>query len=323
MADPRLARPESLEIIPADVVGELIDATDRDFAEFEQRAAVLVAEADEAEIRAREAGVDPTAATWSMTHLQRFLDTLRAEAERDSAAIVEVAQHRARVRRDEARELADRLRRGETVDPVFSVAPVLATPPFPIVGASPTAAFGVVDGNGTGPAVVDAAPPVETRPVAVFEPLPPLRDAPPPPPVNVDPVVAEPAPPVDVAPLEAVVQPFMPHDAPPTLLVPAPAPAPAPLFAAPTTSLVPAPETEHVDLFPPEPGTPPPYQPPTVVPPPVVYAAEPIVQEPDGKKKRRGPKQRAPRSHWRIPLSAIIEVIAVLLILVFILLRLS
>src|SRR5262245_48934135 len=110
MATPRLTRPAALNVIPAADVRDLIEATDRDFIEKEQRAADAVAEAERAEKRAFEAGIDPKGATWAMARMQSFLQTLHEEAERDAAATIDVARRRARMHRDEGRALAEQLR---------------------------------------------------------------------------------------------------------------------------------------------------------------------------------------------------------------------
>jgi hypothetical protein len=92
-----LTPPERIDVVPADAVGALIERADREFAQLEEHARRAVAEAERLEERATAEGVDPKASAWTMLRLQRFLDQLREEARRDADATVEVARRRAQV----------------------------------------------------------------------------------------------------------------------------------------------------------------------------------------------------------------------------------
>src|SRR3974377_2288097 len=89
--------PVLLDFVPAQTVRALIEQVDRDFTDLEHRAADATALADELEARAADEGIGPQSSQWGMEKLQRFLDDMRDEVDRDAAATVEVARHRARV----------------------------------------------------------------------------------------------------------------------------------------------------------------------------------------------------------------------------------
>ena len=280
MPSTRPTRPETFDIIPADEVGALIEATDRDFVDLERRALEASHAAEEAEAAANEAGIDPKAATWSMVRLQRFLDTLRDEALRDAAATVGVARHRAKVRIDDARASADG---GGTLYSRSAAAWAPPPPPPPLAQDQPSESPGssrhqtlVVpvareappaptngsghSGNATGSTIVAAV--VAAPPVVLAQPL------------------VEEAPVLDEhfwvsEPTNTIVS----RRAPAVTADPAP-----PVVAEATTS--------------------PPPLPPSTAPAP-----------------KTAPQKRSVLK--RVPVSAILEVIAVVLILVFILLRLS
>ncbi|HXY95115.1 MAG TPA: hypothetical protein VEP49_21835, partial [Acidimicrobiia bacterium] len=260
------------------------------------------------EARAGAAGIDPQTAAWAMMHLQQFLDSLRAEAERNATATVEVAEHRARVRREDAARLAQQLRNGAEPTPLAPVS--FATHPPVDAGASTppappaiTPAVGFVGPDGDGATGTRAAP--DDQPPASAT----ATQAPPRAPVMVPVELPVPSP---ITPLDR------PPEPPPT------APARFPPVAAPTrdsSSMAWPPPTGaqvHEDALEPESGELSPTVAPTFQPPP------PVQQHEDGPPADAPwTTRRARRRRSRMPLSAIIEVIVVLMILVFILLRLS
>jgi len=331
MSNPRLTLPESLDIIPASEVSQLIEATDSDFAEVESRARAAVDEADRAEAEARDAGLDTEDATWSMVRLQSFITSLREEAERDAAATIEVARHRARVRLQDAAVEAEQIRQG--------LAPVLVN------GSTPPAGFAA-------PAVGDPAR-IPTEDIEVHE-VPHASSVPTGAPVEPTSTRVSPTPvPASAITHAAPMTASWPQDAFPhphaqsgtTVKVAAPVAAAAVAMSAPPSAPPAPPEPvapsgpdpradDHAWLFAheaeaasapggvddqssfldeelfaapveaaPAPRQPAPEQPPM---------AQPVPAAPT-----------RPRRRGRIPVSAILEVLAVLLILVFILLRLS
>jgi hypothetical protein len=309
----RLNLPQRLDVIPASEVGELIEQTDREFVQLERLAAEARAEAEEQERLAAAEGVDPKSSSWTMMRLQRFLDGLHEEAGRDASATVEVAQQRARLRLEEARAEADRRGRGLTTDWY----------PEPPAATTPAAAPGGGSASVLEPPVVVAPP--QTRP-APSPPAPPTLAArdnhdgfnavhlasgsavvggvalvTPPTSAPPDPAGPEPAttqslddafwgPDAERAPEPAAAVVAFAPQASPVVAPPAPAPAPAPVA---------------------------PGQPQVAAPPPTAAApTPPAKQQPVKRRAKRGVVSR-------IPFSAVLEVLAVLAILVFILLRLS
>src|SRR5262249_39982477 len=84
--------------------------------------------ADAAEARARAIGFDGDASTWVVVHLQRFLEQLRMEADRDAHAVLDIAAHRARLRVADARAEALLGDLPELVDVPSASEPVEAPP---------------------------------------------------------------------------------------------------------------------------------------------------------------------------------------------------
>jgi hypothetical protein len=173
----RPSLPQQLDIVPAAEMSSILEQTDRDFVELERVHGETLADADEAEALAAAEGVDPTSSTWTMVRLQRFLGGLREEAERDAAATVQVAQQRARVRVEEAREEAERRRLGYDPDPL--VPPIRLTPP---VADPPSAVPPVATPLASTPlaatplAATAASTPVVTPPFAAEAPPAPVAD---------------------------------------------------------------------------------------------------------------------------------------------------
>jgi hypothetical protein len=303
MNNPRFSRPVPLDVVPAAEVGDLIESADHEFVALERELAERSAEAAELEASAKTMGVDPDGSTWGMIQLQRFLEGLRHEAHRDADASLEVARHRARVRLVDAEEEAQALRTGS---PPARPAPPAWNPP--------------VDDHRP-PGSDDDRPRVDPWPitdVAGASATETSTDAPvhepPPPPA----FVAEPDPsPLMVIPLA----PPVPEERSPNGADPAPAPA-NPVLDAPhdlppedPPRLLPAPASAHETVFWSDAGE---------VSSRLAAAPPPVAEPPPANLSEPAPKRtKKARRARRIPISAILEVVAVLLILVFILLRLS
>jgi len=91
----RLNAPQPLDIVAADQVNQIIADIDREIAELEREATRLTREADALEARLRNDGLDDASMTWTMVRLQLFLDQLRAQAQEESEATLDVARRRA------------------------------------------------------------------------------------------------------------------------------------------------------------------------------------------------------------------------------------
>jgi hypothetical protein len=336
---PKLSKPQALDVIPASEVSSLIEETDRVFVQLERELEIASAAADELEAQAAAEGIDPTASTWTMVRLQRFLEDLRDEAERDAAATIEVAQQRARFERDDPPLLV-----GFASDPGPLLAPPVASAPDPAPAAwpgalprdpAPEVAHDELPNAATAAALIASAavPPAspETPTPALMptmvetpatngssHPAPNHASAP-----DTTVLVRDAAAPSEAGQRPTTTMPLLAPVAPPAAHLSeefwaAPERAAAPVVdAAPATV---APVVVPVPL-PPEPGS-------------GGDVADEESRTTKGKGKRakkqkpaKAPKpQREPRGRSamkRLPIAAILEVIAVLLILVFILLRLS
>src|SRR5262245_43266830 len=97
--------PEVLDLVEAEQVTADIEAIERELAVLEREAAHAVEAAAQAEETAQAVNVDASATTWTIVRLQRFLDELRSEAERDAATMIEVAHYHAQVRVKDARAM--------------------------------------------------------------------------------------------------------------------------------------------------------------------------------------------------------------------------
>lgn len=309
----RLSPPELVDLVPAERVREIIALTDRDIAELERRANEACGEADQAELRAQESGVDGRSSTWAMVRMQRFLDGLRSEGERDAQALRDLAHERAELRLSDARAEAARIRGEVTPAPTVAPAPSAAT-------VAPAVIAYVAPAPSPAPPVQPEAPADIAAPVVVPMPVPAARntDVPAVDPRAVDVAASNGsalalvlAPPVEderavdddpeVEELTSIDDllrvPEVAADETPVPSVDLPAAEqPAPASSSPTggTAVLVAPQEA-----------------------PAADAAAPASefwpqQETKPKKGLR-----------RIPVSAVLEVLAVLLILVFILLRLS
>jgi hypothetical protein len=322
-----LNRPIAVDVIPAAHVASLIEQTDQEFARLEREAAAAVDAALEAEADAHEAGIDPKQSQWTIVRLQRFLDTLREEANRDARATVEVAQQRARMRVEDAKARRSggpaRGDEGLSSMPVPDVRPSPAVPPSPSISLDdtgrndPLRALPELDprvrppaeppGSGT-PAAASGAATIIARP-----PVP-----------NGSGTATQPRP--VVAPVADVQAPPAPPAARPVPPVAEPVSAPASPAPAPVTPLAPAPERVAARPAEPTSAVPPvaaqPVAPQPVAPQPAVAQPAPRPATPTAEPARGAAPRKTGLLH-RLPIAAILEVIAVLLVLVFILMRLS
>jgi hypothetical protein len=263
----QLTTPEPVELLAADEVSALVAQTQRDLASLEQRVADARAAADALEERARAEGADERASTWAIVRLQRFIDGLREEAERDAETVVEAARRRTRLRIDPLLDHPVTTKER----PQSASRPPVAPPP----GATP------VPPTPTLRSVAEPASQLDGSAASLAVPI----EAP---------VGA--SPPASSAPTTEPPSLRWTHEVPAAPAGPAPAVAPAPSVGA---------ERVAVGASAVSP-TPAPLSP---APPPPSTAPSP-----------RPKKQGLLRG---FPLSAVLEVIAVLLVLLFILLRLS
>jgi hypothetical protein len=305
MSDSRLIPPTRVDVVPASEVGALIEQTDREFVELEQRAHEARAQAEEHEALAAAEGIDPSSSTWTMVRLQRFLDGLRDEAHRDAAATVGVAEQQAKLRLEDARAEAERRRLGYLPDAL--VPPVQEPEPQPPVATVPP----VVP-------IVERPTPVQAPPVVA--------------------TVLEAPPSVPFAPAQNHTDLHAPDEARPT------GPGAVALATETVTRVAPEPlpneqisPAEHLFWGPPV-DEPSPLDGAIAAPPAATAALSlgapaPVAPEvetrtgtgkrPKTPKPAKTPKPKSPSLLRRLPVAAILEVLAVLLILVFILLRLS
>jgi hypothetical protein len=274
MTDLRVTPPEPVELVSAAEAASLIAEVDRELAALERRAAEARETADAVQARAEREGADEGVSTWAIVRLQRFIDGLRVEAERDAETVVEAARRGAREQSDA--RLADDARWRHALLPV-----VRPAPPDPVAEAPGTMAAPVVAPVG-GTAVESAPVGLEPGP----EPEPRVQDVSPVPEASVSWAPLSPERPTtnghtpeDGAPAANAVPVAAPPLEPPPVIVPAVANAPVEVAVPVTPAPAPAP-----------------------------IAARPA------------PKKRFLRG---FPLSAVLEVLAVLLVLLFILLRLS
>jgi hypothetical protein len=263
MFESQLAAPELVELLAPDDVSSLIGDTHRELARLEHRAAQARATADQLEHRAKLEGADERASTWAIVRMQRFVDGLREEAERDSETLVDAARRRA----------------GSTIDPFLD--------------------HPVTLGEAGVRASVAPQPDVAPRHDVALAPVPP-------------PMPAAEAP---VAPPAAPVAPVPVVQAAP--VVDAPAPATSLQWSPVDDVSAESNGAAHAPVAPTGVAAPvvEPPGPAVEVAPVVPIAPAPVPPSSDAPKRRgllRG-----------FPLSAVLEVLAVLLVLLFILLRLS
>jgi len=310
-AHPRVQAPEALDLVDAAQFSGDVAEIERELAELTERAAAAVAAADDAETTARSVDIDVAATTWTIVRLQRFLDDLRAEAERDAATMVEVSRYHARVRAADAREMVtrgDRHRRPAVIDSGVAADPVVADVPrlpfaTPAAPATPVVPLVVPASAVIGPTpVADPVAAMPTAPVAAVV-TPPLPQAQPMP-VAPQPSAFAPAPQIQPQPMPVAQQ-------PPAFVQPQPQPPIAPAAAVAAVAV------PRAAVAPP---------PPVLAPQPPVVA--PVVQEPEAppagnQKPSKKSKKSGARKRRGLPLSAILEILAVLLLLAFIVFKLS
>jgi hypothetical protein len=308
---------------------------DREFAALEREAEELEALVAEAEAGGEVASGQQLESTWTLVRLQQFLTGLRTDADREAELVLDAARQAARVRIDGATAEAERRRRDRrpgvssrfryvSLDPTFDPSAVppdagvdsLVAPragaPAPEVGAADSAPADVPGAHHPAGPIPPIEPLVPAAAVTVAPRVPPGPAS--------DPVSSPPpGPPPPPAPSPATT---MPAPIPPTL-APAPVPptmAPAPVAPAPVPAPVapPAPEvTAPHDLTPRDPAPPDPA--------PAAASSAQLFATPrpdDVFWAEPAAAARQPRLRM-LPLSALLEVAAVVLILLFILLRLS
>ena len=297
----RAPRPEAMELIDADRVGDLLTSTEQRLRDLEEEANRTVAAAADAEGAAEKVEADPASTTWTLVRLQRFITDLRNEAVRDAETIIEVARQHANIRVDEARLMAERgidpstveleARRRVPPPTVVPDPPTAPVPPAPIVVQAPVPP---APAPGAASPVMPVVPVVAVPPTAL---VPPTAPVPP-----VAPVAAPPAPPVAASPVAPVI--------PAAVVAAAAMPA-----AAPVAPVPPAPVPPVAPVVPVAPVAP---TAPVISPTPV--APEPAPIEPVATPTPTAKKKRKKRF---LPFSVVLEVLAVVLLLVFIVLRLS
>jgi len=318
----RLTLPEPVDLVSAEEVNATIAQIDRDLSDLERRADEASTRADIAESRAAELGIDGKASTWAMVRLQRFLDGLRAENDHDIDEMLDVAKARAAARLEEADAAAIAImrpgavgrepRNGTSANNGAATAPTPVAP-TPVASAAPVVPPALLDVEDPAIASMSAIAFDQDSASAGVVDAPPIAVAP----VAVAPVVVAPVP-------EPVVEAPAPVAAAPAPVIEAPAPAAAaPVIVAPV--VVPPGATEAVTTETPDAA-------PTAEPSPAVHTtpatvADPMTEPaPSADAQEFWPEAEAPKKKGflrRIPVSAILEILAVVLILVFILLRLS
>jgi hypothetical protein len=296
----RLDAPTRSDLLPVEEVDALIQAADRELSTLERDAAEATAAADAMQQRVVDEGADERSSSWAMMQLRRFLDGLSDEVDREVAALIDVADRWAKQRVSEARAEAEAVRlRPRTPAEPAELEPEALTPTF-------------------GGKVAQPEPTIAPQPVveAVPAPFTPVV-------VHAEPVAVAPVatPVVELSP--TTFTPAIPEviEEPLTANAAAPAPAPVDSDASPVAEPAPLAWTET----------------------PVTEgeahatstATSPSAELDEGRdasvagtgdafwqgaEREKKPKKSRFR---RIPWTAVLQVIAVLAILVFILLRLS
>lgn len=286
---------DAIEIIPAAQVRPLIEATRRELQILERTAADAIAAADDAEEWARIETNDGSSSTWSLIRLHR---ENRDEAQRDAQVMIELATRHAQ------HLLADVQAQADEVLGAMLGAPVVPEPPAPVAVAAPPAPILTPV-----PEPVVEPEPVEAKPVA-RKPAAAKAVAPksvarkttarktvarkPVGPAVVETAVAE----VKVAEATVVAEPVVePAAIEPALVEPT---VVTPKAVAPTV-----------------------VTPAVVVPEPVAFEAAPVPAPAVVADTAFWPVETSERRRYSLPISAVLEAAAVLMILIFILLRLS
>jgi hypothetical protein len=316
MSNNTFSSPNPVEIIPASRVAPLIAATERELEVLERTAAEAIAAADDAEEWERAATNEGSSSTWALIRIHREQCD---EARRDAQVMIDLATRHAQFLISEARAEADELINGShtSVSPVsappatphavaevvHAPAPVPAPAPAPVPSASDNGSSG---GHRT-VASESVAPEASTRTAVLTQPRPGIQTvigspAPAELPTTETPAVTEP--PAPVAPAAVTIIPVPPAIVePPAAVLTQPVVEPASAYDALAREAV------VVELTPP----PAPSQPPMPAPAEAVAATDAGFWPAEGRTRRR----------LALPFSAVLEASAVLLILVFILLRLQ
>jgi hypothetical protein len=131
MTQVRIEPPQPVELVSVEVVEELVARTRNELATLERQVDEANAAADATEARASAEGADERSTNWTMVQLQRFLNGLRDELDLELRAIAEVADHRAKIRVEEAHAQAESLRRFDAEpksDPIAPAVPEISEP---------------------------------------------------------------------------------------------------------------------------------------------------------------------------------------------------
>jgi hypothetical protein len=328
-----ILEPAPVDLVPAATVEALMADTQRDLAAREDERVAREATADAAERAAIGRAADPVFHSWVATHVDRFAQLLRDEHEVEMRSLLDAADRRARACIERAQVDADVLLSyaqalGGGVSPALAAAPPAVATHVPL--ARPTTAPPPSPAPSPEPVPEPALPPLVWRPSETQ-----VEEAPPVPPhaepvVEVaDPLVAPPppsTPPVVDKPPVLVVPPA-PRlvDAPPVLVVPpAPVvvPAPQPVVVAAPPVVVPVAAAPTV-----EPSEPPPP------PPPVAAAVDSgdAAPRPEAATDSATPAPAAKTSSvdklkglvHDLPTFAILQVLAVIVVLIIVLIRIG
>jgi hypothetical protein len=325
----RLPEPEHFDFVSEEQVRELISKAEHELSGLQRAATDAATGAELAEEQARSAGVDPRLSTRTMLRLQGFLDSMRAEVARETDTVVEQARSQAATRLEAARAAAamraarpeptaapdfsadpydlDRLRRllGSAAAPPVAEPNPTSTPP----AADPTpvhpdlAAPAVASAGPAIDALVVEHPPTPSNPpTTLIAPVLVHADEPEPGPVDYTANGNGVAVPVGSGP-NGRRAPYEPQVLPDDVQAEGPAEL--------STSAAHEPASRYTAPYEPPPA---PYQPEPQHAPAPARIVEPVPPAPAGPATHR---------RFRIPMSAVLEVVAVLLVLGFLLLRLS
>jgi hypothetical protein len=261
-----ILEPAPVDLVPAATVEALMADTQCDLAAREDERVAREATADAAERAAIGGAADPVFHSWVATHVDRFAQLLRDEHEVEMRSLLDGAERRARACIERAQVDADVLLSyaqalGGGDSPALAAAPPAGATQVPL--APPTTALLPSPAPSPEPVPEPALPPLVWRPSETQ-----VEEAPPPPPPAAEAVVVEVAAPVEEPPpapstppvVEAppvLVVPPAPRlvDAPPVLVVP---PAPVVVPAPPPVVVAPPPFVAPVVAAPTEPPPPPP-----------------------------------------------------------------
>lgn len=286
--------PEPLELVGSAQATEIIASAERDLVELQRAADAAEHAADDAEAEARASGAELDASPWALVRMQTFLDGLRTEVARDIETMLTTARRQATARIPEARVEVARSIDLTSTPPVVTPAP--AAPLEPVVTPAPAPAAPPLPADSVD--VTQAAAALLAQPL-----LTPDVEAPP-----VAPVVAAPS---ALTPESVVHAPLVQETQVPEPVVPEPVEA----LVVPDQALFTAPQRVEPTAAPVAPVPPTPTAPEAV---PVAEVVTNDLAAPEGK-----PAKAKRRKLRGFPFSTVLEVLAVVLVLVFILLRLG